>query len=124
MYYTFSGYAARTTLEKQLGQLLLIRARPCTLTPAGQQLFEHLQHTRLLEQNLMHTLAGPQNASFFKPSLPPTPIRFRHGYCLHYMRCLFKKKYCYNCGLMISHTPIHGYKKALSVAVFRWKVTP
>ena len=53
-------------LEKQLGQLLLIRARPCTLTPAGQQLFEHLQHTRRLEQNLMHTLAGPQKASFFQ----------------------------------------------------------
>ena len=110
-------------LEKQLGQLLLIRARPCTLTPAGQQLFEHLQHTRRLEQNLMHTLAGPQKASFSS----------RH---CHQRRFAFDMVIaCITCGAYSrkillqlrvddqSHT-YSWLQKALSVAVFRWKVTP
>lgn len=53
-------------LEKQLGQLLLIRGRPCVLTQAGQQMFEHLQHVRRLEQNLLHGLTGGGEANFFK----------------------------------------------------------
>ncbi|MDQ1208283.1 LysR family transcriptional regulator (chromosome initiation inhibitor) [Acinetobacter baylyi] len=53
-------------LEKDLGQLLLIRARPCTLTHAGQKLFEHLQHTRRLEQNFLHNLTDATPSQFFK----------------------------------------------------------
>lgn len=53
-------------LEKELGQLLLIRARPCTLTHTGQQLFEHLQHSRRLEQNFLHHLTGCTPSQFFK----------------------------------------------------------
>ncbi|ENU25300.1 hypothetical protein F993_00074 [Acinetobacter proteolyticus] len=53
-------------LEKELGQLLLIRGRPCVLTQAGQQMFEHLQHIRRLEQNLLHGLKGGGESHFFK----------------------------------------------------------
>lgn len=53
-------------LEKKLGQLLLIRGRPCVLTQAGQKLFEYLQHTRRLEQNLLHSLTGGADFDFFK----------------------------------------------------------
>jgi len=30
-------------LEKKLGHLLIIRSKPCTLTTAGQQVFEYLK---------------------------------------------------------------------------------
>ena len=53
-------------LEKELGQLLLIRGKPNVLTKAGQQLFEYLQHTRRLEQNLLHSLKGGADTNFFK----------------------------------------------------------
>ncbi|ENW95178.1 ArgP/LysG family DNA-binding transcriptional regulator [Acinetobacter dispersus] len=53
-------------LEKELGQLLLIRGRPCVLTQAGQQIFEHIQHIRRLEQNLLHGLTGGGESHFFK----------------------------------------------------------
>lgn len=53
-------------LEKELGKLLLIRGRPCVLTQAGQQLFEHLQHVKRLEQNMLHDLTGGAESNFFK----------------------------------------------------------
>lgn len=53
-------------LEKELGQLLLIRGKPSVLTHAGQQMFEYLQHIRRLEQNLLHSLTGGTDANFFK----------------------------------------------------------
>lgn len=53
-------------LEKELGQLLLIRGKPNALTKTGQQLFEYLQHTRRLEQDLLHNLKGKADTSFFK----------------------------------------------------------
>ncbi|MDV7430186.1 ArgP/LysG family DNA-binding transcriptional regulator [Acinetobacter baumannii] len=53
-------------LEKELGQLLLIRGKPNVLTKTGQQLFEYLQYTRRLEQNLLHSLKGGANTNFFK----------------------------------------------------------
>ncbi|SPL70568.1 LysR family transcriptional regulator ArgP [Acinetobacter stercoris] len=53
-------------LEKNLGQLLLIRGRPCTLTQSGKEVLEYLQHTRLLEQNLLHSLTGQSHQHFYK----------------------------------------------------------
>lgn len=53
-------------LEKKLGQLLLIRGRPCVLTKSGQKIFEYLKHTRRLEQNLLHSLIGGAEFDFFK----------------------------------------------------------
>lgn len=55
------------TLEKQLGQVLILRERPCRVTPAGQVLLQHLQHTRLMEQNLIQNFQGRiQNSVFYK----------------------------------------------------------
>ena len=45
-------------LEKNLGQLLLIRAKPCVLTQAGQRLFDHLQKAFKQEQDLIYDLQG------------------------------------------------------------------
>ena len=53
-------------LEKNLGQLLLIRGKPNVLTQTGQQLFQHLQHTRRLEQNFLHHLNQASDTPFFK----------------------------------------------------------
>lgn len=55
------------TLEKQLGQVLIIRERPCKVTTAGQEVLLFLQHQRLMEQNLMQNLQGQSpNSPFFK----------------------------------------------------------
>ena len=53
-------------LEKDLGQLLLIRGRPCVLTQSGQQMLEYLQHTKRLEQDFLHNLTGKSEANYFK----------------------------------------------------------
>lgn len=53
-------------LEKELGQLLIIRGKPCNLTTSGQQVFEYLQKNRRLEQNLLHNLMGKSQSDFFK----------------------------------------------------------
>ncbi len=45
-------------LEKQLGQMLLRRERPCRLTSAGEQLLQYLQQQRLAEMNLLQCLSG------------------------------------------------------------------
>lgn len=55
------------TLEKQLGQVLIIRERPCKVTQAGQDVLLFLQHHRLMEQNLIQSLQGQSAQSqFFK----------------------------------------------------------
>lgn len=55
------------TLEKQLGQVLIIRERPCKVTQAGQEVLLFLQHHRLMEQNLIQNLQGQSSQSqFFK----------------------------------------------------------
>ncbi len=46
------------SLEKSLGQVLIMRERPCKVTPAGQTLMEHLQQQRLREQQLLQQLHG------------------------------------------------------------------
>ena len=52
-------------LEKQLGHLLIVRERPCRITQAGQSLLHYLQHSRLLEQNLLQNLTGKTAESSF-----------------------------------------------------------
>ncbi|MEG0482107.1 MAG: LysR family transcriptional regulator ArgP [Acinetobacter sp.] len=55
------------TLEKQLGQVLIIRERPCKVTQSGQEVLLFLQHHRLMEQNLIQNLQGQRsNSQFFK----------------------------------------------------------
>lgn len=52
-------------LEKGLGQILLLRERPCRVTQAGQKLLEHLQHQRLREQNLLQQFMGQSSQHEF-----------------------------------------------------------
>lgn len=52
-------------LEKDLGQILLLRERPCRVTQAGQKLLEHLQHQRLREQNLLQQFMGQSSQHQF-----------------------------------------------------------
>ncbi|MDN5511475.1 LysR family transcriptional regulator ArgP [Acinetobacter sp.] len=52
-------------LEKDLGQILLLRERPCRVTQAGQKLLEHLQHHRLREQNLLQQFMGQSSQHEF-----------------------------------------------------------
>lgn len=52
-------------LEKDLGQILLLRERPCRVTQAGQKLLEHLQHQRLREQNLLQQFVGQSSQHEF-----------------------------------------------------------
>ena len=52
-------------LEKQLGQILILRERPCRTTKAGQMLLEHLQHQRLKEELLLEQLQGKNNLNQF-----------------------------------------------------------
>jgi LysR family transcriptional regulator (chromosome initiation inhibitor) len=52
-------------LEKDLGQILLLRERPCRVTQAGQKLLEHLQHQRLREQNLLQQFMGQSSQHEF-----------------------------------------------------------
>ena len=55
------------SLEKDLGNTLIVRERPCRVTSTGQLLLEHLQHQRLMEQNLLQQLKGKSDtSSFFK----------------------------------------------------------
>jgi LysR family transcriptional regulator (chromosome initiation inhibitor) len=53
------------SLEKSLGHLLIVRERPCRATQAGLSLLHYLQHSRLLEQNLMQNLTGKSAESAF-----------------------------------------------------------
>ncbi|MFV5489964.1 LysR family transcriptional regulator ArgP [Acinetobacter sp. ASP199] len=54
-------------LEKVLGNTLILRERPCRVTATGQLLLEHLQHQRLMEQNLLQQLQGKsETSSFYK----------------------------------------------------------
>ena len=53
------------SLEKTLGHLLILRERPCRVTQAGQSLLHYLQHSRLLEHNLIQELTGQSASSHF-----------------------------------------------------------
>lgn len=52
-------------LERQLGQMLLIRGRPCQTTPAGEQFLQYLQRQRFMEQNFLQNLQGKRENSEF-----------------------------------------------------------
>ena len=52
-------------LEKQLGHLLIVRERPCRVTSSGEALLHYLQHSRLLEQQLIQQLTGKSAANEF-----------------------------------------------------------
>lgn len=51
-------------LERDLGQVLVLRERPCKVTNAGQTLLNYLQHQRLLQQQLIQQLNGQNKAEF------------------------------------------------------------
>ena len=53
------------SLEKELGQILLLRERPCRVTASGQKLLQYLQHQRLQEQSLLQQLSGQSSQHHF-----------------------------------------------------------
>ncbi|WP_111895880.1 LysR family transcriptional regulator ArgP [Acinetobacter sp. MB5] len=71
LHLTASAVSLRVqALERQLGQMLLIRGRPCQTTPAGEQLLQHLQRQRFTEQNFLQNLQGKQdNSEFIKVTI-------------------------------------------------------
>lgn len=74
------------TLEKKLGQVLILRERPCRVTQVGQILLQHLQHTRLMQQNLLQQLQGQDTHSGFIRSILQRMLTLSpHGYYLYYM---------------------------------------
>lgn len=56
-------------LEERLGTILVVRGVPCTGTPAGQRLCQHVEQVSLLESELRHDLPGFQHAG------PPVAVR-------------------------------------------------
>lgn len=52
-------------LETGLGEALVVRGRPCRTTHAGRRLLQHLQRTRLMEQDLLAGLGGAQEGDGF-----------------------------------------------------------
>lgn len=71
LHLTSSAVSLRVrALETALGQAVLVRGRPCRATHAGRQLLQHLQRTRLMEQDLLSGMAGVRNGSgFFNAAL-------------------------------------------------------
>jgi LysR family transcriptional regulator (chromosome initiation inhibitor) len=76
-------------LETALGSPLVVRARPCRATPAGQRMLQYLRRVQSLEDDLQADFAGEQAAplsiavavnadtlgSWFLPALAPFLIR-------------------------------------------------
>ena len=56
-------------LEERLGTILVVRGIPCTGTPAGQRLCQHVEQVSLLESELRYELPGIQHAG------PPVTVR-------------------------------------------------
>ncbi|WP_347454829.1 LysR family transcriptional regulator ArgP [Acinetobacter thermotolerans] len=52
------------SLEKSLGQVLILRERPCKVTHTGQMLMEYLQSQRLREQQLLQQFHGLDTDEF------------------------------------------------------------
>lgn len=57
------------SLEKYLGQMLIVRERPCKTTAAGMALLHYLQHSRLLEQNFIQSLTGQTSGDFYQVNI-------------------------------------------------------
>jgi LysR family transcriptional regulator (chromosome initiation inhibitor) len=49
-------------LEEKLGTVLVVRGTPCTGTPGGQRLCQHVEQVALLESELRHELPGIRDA--------------------------------------------------------------
>jgi len=56
-------------LEERLGTILVVRGTPCTGTPGGQRLCQHVEQVALLESELRQELPGVQAAP------PPVTVR-------------------------------------------------
>ncbi|MCW2244259.1 LysR family transcriptional regulator ArgP [Azospirillum canadense] len=56
-------------LEERLGTILVVRGSPCTGTPAGQRLCQHVEQVSLLESELRDELPGIPHAG------PPVTVR-------------------------------------------------
>lgn len=56
-------------LEERMGAVLVVRGQPCTGTPAGQRLCQHVERVALLESELHHDLPS------LAPATPPVTIR-------------------------------------------------
>jgi len=94
LYITPSAVSLRVqALEKYLGQILIIRGRPCVLTQAGQTLLQHLRHTRLMEQNLLQGLMGKSSESeFYKIALASNADSLATWLLPSIQQTLFKEK--------------------------------
>ena len=70
LYITASAVTLRVqSLEKHLGQILIVRERPCKTTAAGMSLLHYLQHSRLLEQNFIQSLNGEAAGNFYQVNI-------------------------------------------------------
>jgi LysR family transcriptional regulator (chromosome initiation inhibitor) len=56
-------------LEERVGAILVVRGQPCTATPAGQRLCQHVEQVALLEGSLRQSLPG------FQPDTRPVTLR-------------------------------------------------
>ncbi|RDI58627.1 LysR family transcriptional regulator ArgP [Microvirga subterranea] len=56
-------------LEERVGTILVVRGQPCTATPAGQRLCQHMEQVALLEGALRQGLPG------FRPETRPATLR-------------------------------------------------
>ena len=56
-------------LEERLGVVLVVRGQPCTATPAGQRLCQHVEQVALLEDSLRQGLPG------YEPDGRPVTLR-------------------------------------------------
>lgn len=93
LYITPSAVSLRVqALEKYLGQILIIRGRPCVLTQAGQTLLQHLRHTRLMEQNLLQGLMGKSSSEFYKIALASNADSLATWLLPSIQQTLFKEK--------------------------------
>ncbi|WP_347018707.1 LysR family transcriptional regulator ArgP [Acinetobacter calcoaceticus] len=94
LYITPSAVSLRVqALEKYLGQILIIRGRPCVLTQAGQTLLQHLRHARLMEQNLLQGLMGKSSESeFYKIALASNADSLATWLLPSIQQTLFKEK--------------------------------
>ena len=54
-------------LERQIGQTLILRERPCRVTHSGEILLEHLLRQKRQEENVLQLIQGKnQNSEFYK----------------------------------------------------------
>jgi LysR family transcriptional regulator (chromosome initiation inhibitor) len=56
-------------LEERMGAILVVRGQPCTATPAGLRLCQHVERVALLESELRGALPG------LEPAAPPVTLR-------------------------------------------------